>query len=427
MLKTPKNISNLKIIKEQSDKIYNHLKDRVQTDSPEIIIERFRYLFIKGYGYKEREIRLALDGVIESNISEIYFHIFLNRCLQMIISHWHKSSESTNSIPLLIAQLDLSLPPGSAHSKAGRKLRVLVKAFQNTEQYIYLKRLGRLLNKNQETLVFQNDTSLGSLIKRYPCLHQHCLLTQDSSYEFQKVVKIIKKNLQRNYDFEISQYVTYQARIAETARQSPTSDKFAIKPVTNPSLISDRKLKKTLHQYLGKVEKNHTYRDLACNFLTHTSEITSYKLFKNELYKYITSGLNSEYCKSKLNPKIYHWLDEILPNDSKGKLDDFTMIRTCSYLLKFLIVESKKNPEHYLFIDMIVNMGTTEVIGLLLKLVLICPKVKPYLEQRFAILFSHYEFFAKDELTWLINCLEKLQLAFSIHFGKVDLSLVKII
>ena len=76
---------------------------------------------------------------------------------------------------------------------------------------------------------------------------------------------------------------------------------------------------------------------------------------------------------------------------------------------------------------MIVNMGTTEVIGLLLKLVLICPKVKPYLEQRFAILFSHYEFFAKDELTWLINCLEKLQLAFSIHFGKVDLSLVKII
>ena len=120
-------------------------------------------------------------------------------------------------------------------------------------------------------------------------------------------------------------------------------------------------------------------------------------------------------------------MQEILPDIGRRKLDEFTMIRACSYLLKSLIVDSKKNPDHYLFIDIVANIGTTQVIGLLLKLVLICSKVKPYLEQRFAILFSHYEFFAKDELIWLINSLEKLQLAFTIHFGKVDLSLVKII
>ena len=337
-----------------------------------------------------------------------------------------------SSIPLLIAQLDLALPPGSAHSKSSKKLRQLIKSFQTTDQYFNLKRLGKLIAQSQQNFNTNADKSVGSLIKRYPCLYQHCLLSQDNSYEFQKTICKIQKEIQRDYDFELSQYVTYQARLAEIGRQDKLSNskmnsKSLITPVNNPTLISDRKLHKTLRQYIGKVEQDHSYKDLACNFLNQTEGVISYKVFSNDLYKYLTSGLKSEYCQSKLNPKIYKCLQETLANTGKGKIDDFSMIRTCSYLLKTLILDSKNNPEHYLFIDMIVNMGTTEVIGFLLKIVLICPKVKPYLEQKFAILFSHYESFTKDELTWLINSLEKLQLAFSIHFGKVDLSLAKMI
>ena len=66
-------------------------------------------------------------------------------------------------------------------------------------------------------------------------------------------------------------------------------------------------------------------------------------------------------------------------------------------------------------------------IGLLLKLVLLCGKVKPYLEQRFSILFSHYEALAEDRVPWLVKSLENLQVAFSIHFGEADFSLIQII
>ena len=138
-------VSHSQIIKKQSEIIYHHLRDCLKKDSPEIIVERFRYLFIKGSGYKETEIRLALDGMIESGISPSDFYYLLDRCCQIIISYWYKHSQYKSSIPLLIAQLDLALPPGSAHSKSSKKLRQLIKSFQTTDRYFKLKRLGKLI------------------------------------------------------------------------------------------------------------------------------------------------------------------------------------------------------------------------------------------------------------------------------------------
>jgi hypothetical protein len=76
-------------------------------------------------------------------------------------------------------------------------------------------------------------------------------------------------------------------------------------------------------------------------------------------------------------------------------------------------------------VDLITNMGVTRTVGLLLKVVLLCNKVKPYLEKRFSILFNHYESFAKDGVPWLVKSLESLQVALSVHFGKVDVSCFK--
>ena len=67
-------------------------------------------------------------------------------------------------------------------------------------------------------------------------------------------------------------------------------------------------------------------------------------------------------------------------------------------------------------------MGVTGTVGMLLKLVLMCNKVKPYLEKRFSILFNHYEGFSQEGVPWLVQALENMQIAFSIHFGRADLS-----
>ena len=120
-------------------------------------------------------------------------------------------------------------------------------------------------------------------------------------------------------------------------------------------------------------------------------------------------------------------MQETLPDFNHRQLDEFLMLRTCSQLFKFLVVDSKSNPDHSQYLDLITHLGEIKVVGLLLKLVLLCGKLKPYLENRFSILFSHYESATETGVPWLIKSLENLQVAFSIHFGKADFTLFKMI
>jgi hypothetical protein len=74
------------------------------------------------------------------------------------------------------------------------------------------------------------------------------------------------------------------------------------------------------------------------------------------------------------------------------------------------------------FMDMISNLGSVFTTGLLLKIVLICQKVKPLLESRLSILFNHYETSQCKGVPWLVKSLENWNVAGAIHFGKMDAS-----
>jgi hypothetical protein len=105
-------------------------------------------------------------------------------------------------------------------------------------------------------------------------------------------------------------------------------------------------------------------------------------------------------------------------------VNDFLVVRTCSQLLNFLVVESPQRPQHYVFVDLISNLGPTLATGLLLKIILICRKVKPYLEKRFSILFNHYESSSRDAVQWLVQAMENLNVALSTNFSTIDLSFI---
>jgi hypothetical protein len=411
--------------------LYNHFLQCTQTEPPERVIERFRYLFIKAIGYEENDVRLALEKIVNCKTANEEFQFILNRCCHIIINRWQMQSDLKKNIPQLVAQFEQALPPGGANSRTSRKLRQLVKDFQTNEHYLKLQRLAKVIADNQEQN-FSKSQSVGNLIQRYPYLHQHCLLSEDSSYEFKKTVKEIQKKIQHRYELNLSQYVTYRVRLVNQVRSPQASQTTRmstneIQPVQNPTLLSDRELVTALQQYIGKVERGYTYHDLSQNFLSSQVQTTSYKAFKQDLYEYLISGVDGKYAKHQFSYKLHHYLETIFPDFDSRQLNEFLMIRTCSQLLKLLIVDSKYHPNHYLFVDLITNLGETKVIGLLLKVVLLCKKIKPYLEQRFSILFSHYESFTNEGVPWLIKSLENLQIAFSIHFGKADLSLVKII
>lgn len=423
--------------KQQQRQIYDHLLQCTKEEEPIEIIKRFYYLFIKGTGYENATVRAALEQIVNAKDADSEFPFILNRCCHIIINRWQLNSNSKLAIPELVAQLSKTIPPGSTHSRTTRKLRKLIKDFQSTEQYIKLQRLAHFIDLSPESRVKANrvelvENSVGDLIQRYPYLHQHYLLSEDSSLEFEQTVKTIQTEIQDNYESELSQYIINRVRLIETIRKYKAANKTKIpkniiKPVKNPTLLSDRDLDLAFSQYMGKVERGYSYRDLSLQFLAHTAQVKSFKTFKRDLFDYAISGIDSSYVKRKFSEQLEVCLQGIMPDFNEHKVNEFLLLRTYSYLFKFLVVDSKGNPEHLQYIDLITYLGATKTVGLLLKLVLLCSKIKPYLENRFSILFSYYETVTEDGVPWLIQSLENLQVAFSIHFGKADFSLIKII
>ncbi|NET31987.1 MAG: hypothetical protein F6K19_08285 [Cyanothece sp. SIO1E1] len=412
----------------EEQKLYDHLLERIEFESPDQLIERFKVLFIEGMGYPDRRVTSALDSVINSKRIDEDFRFVLNRCCHILINRWLTRSHLQSAIPDLV---NLFESPSSkpinefARATSVRRLRELTDSFIESEQYLTLSRLARVVNESSQIVANRGEQPLGTLIHRYPYLYQHCLLSEDSGQEHQRTIEQIQSRAQKKFEIDLSQYVTYQVRRSRLAYHTPDGDPNRIlRSVENPTLLSDQELVKSLQHFSGKVEGTNTYRDLAKSFVAHSRHITSYKAFKGSLYEYITASIDAGYGDRKFNNLLHAHLLETFPESDAQTVDDFLKVRTYSQLFNFLVVESSQNPEHFVFVDLINNLGPILTTGLLLKIVLLCRKVKPYLERRFSILFGHYESYQSDAVHWLVQTLETLNLAFSTNFGAMDLSFI---
>ena len=411
--------------------LYNHLLEKVEIEEPPQMIERLNLLFIQGSGYADLEVSKALNKLVVSKLETQDFNYILNRCCYILINRWHTSPERKTAINKLIQLFDesiLKVRKVYSYSRNVRELGDLVCEFTKSEQYLALKRFAEVINQPAELdYKTQSSEPLRILIPRYPYLYKHCLLSEDSSYEHQQMIQLIQVQKQRKYELDLSQYVAHQMRLASIARRTSIEEaKKIVSPVSNPTFLNNRELFAALKQFVGKIEGTQTYKDLAQSFLSQTKTNQSFREFKNSLYEYISpTSIDSSYIRNQFNDKLYKQLQNTIPHSDEENFSEFLLLRTCNQILNFLVVESPQKPNHFVFIDLIANVGPTMTVGLLLKIVLICRKVKPYLEKRFAILFNHYESCSQDGVLWLVKVLENLNIALSTNFGGVDLSFIR--
>ncbi len=411
-------------ISPQEQALYDHWLSCVETESPEQLIERFQTLFIDGTGYPHRDVVLALDEILASKEMEDYFQYVLNRCCHILINRWQARSQCQSAIPQLIALFEQEPSSKRAEFSRSRQVRNLhrvVSRFVHTEQYLTLKRLARLLEQPEQSVADKNQP-LGTLIQRYPYLYEHCLVNDDSPEELQDNIRRIQTKAQHEFEVNLSHYVTYRVRRAQARRQGGDNKLIHLRPVPNPTLLSDRELVTSINQFSGKVDQGRTYRDSAQIFIQRNQAIT-FGGFKRELYVYLSGTIPTSNGSSKFNASLSQHLNQTLAQNDHQPLNDFLMVRSLSQLLNFLVVESPAHPQHFVFIDLINNFGPILTTSLLLKLALICRKIKPYLERRFSILFNHYETATQGTVDWLVKMLENLNVAFSLNFGSVDIAL----
>lgn len=404
--------------------IYDYLLQQVRTDAPGQLIEDFRRLFVEARGFRVPQLYVALEKIVKRKNVEYQFNYFFNRCCHILINHWQMEPQSHAAIPELVALFENLAPPRSGYQSTANRVRYLVKHFTQSDQYIKLQRLARVINNKLNP---DKSNLVGNLIHRYPYLYNHCLLGDESSQEHQQTIRKIKSQTERRFEVNLSRYVTYKVRLAQMSRSPELAQEKSriIRPAKNPTLLKDKELNQALKHFVGTVDGGYTYKSLSQNFLNHTVHTQTFGRYKDDLYEYILTSLDPKYSKGQFNKNLYQLLQNTLPECNHQKPNELLRLRTASQLMNFFVVENGKKPEHYVFVDMISNMGVTRTMGLLLKVVLVSHKVKPYLEKRFSILFNHYESFTREGVPWLVKSLENLQLAFSVHFGKVDLSCLK--
>ncbi|MFB2894879.1 hypothetical protein ACE1CI_18380 [Aerosakkonemataceae cyanobacterium BLCC-F50] len=408
--------------------IYDHLISCVQKEAPAEIIERFHRLFIDGIGYPETDVEAALYKIIANLENQQDFNYIISRCCYILINRWQMQQKNKNAIAELIELFENSSSRFSgiaSRSRLVQRLHELTSNFTQSEEYKVLRRLvpafaPKILTVNQEA-----KYPLGQLISRYPFLYDHCLLSDETSSEQKQTVREIQQQRQKQFEVSLSQYTLYLLRHLKTAKRIDSEfGNKAIAPMKNPTLLTDEKLYLALQEFVGKVKDSYTYRDLAQDFLSQTSKNQNYRGFKSYLYDYLIDSIDPKYGKHQFNNRLHQHLKNLFPEKDSQKLNDDLIMQTCSELFNFL-VESPTHPNYYFFLDLVANLGPRRTIGILLKIALLSNKVKPLLERRFSILFNYYESQTVEDLRWLVQSLENLNVALVTNFGAVDLSFIK--
>ncbi|MDS3862418.1 hypothetical protein RIF25_16600 [Thermosynechococcaceae cyanobacterium BACA0444] len=414
------NTMNLWMQQNDQQVIYDHLLGCVQTETPQQVIERFRTLFLMGYNYPDREIQLVLDQIVASPQGQQTFKLFFNRCCHILINRWQSRPFLQAAVQDFLAMLSTPImvpAPGLSRADAVRRLRQLVKSYIQSE---YFQKLRRLIEFYcEDTLDVREvrrhtERPLVTLIRRYPYLYDHCLLSQGNTPEEKEYIRKSQQETQGLFERDISKYLTTEFRRSQGS---------LVQLQPNPTLLTEQELKTALRHYVGKPNGKNTFRQQALALQSRVITSNAPQNFQQDFHQYLTDIPGLDQRNSRFGQRLQQYLTTLPSLQQAPAMNEFLLVRTCCQALNYLVVEHPDRPNHAVFMDLLNTIGTTATVGLLLKIILICKKARTHLEQRLAILFNHYQSFQRQQVDWLINCLEHTNLALTLHFGTRDFSL----
>ncbi len=254
-----------------------------------------------------------------------------------------------------------------------------------------------------------NPSKLAALLHRYPLLYRNVSTGQSST----AAVELVQQRMQAKLEIRLSRYMVEQLR-----RSQPQPRQSLSSPISNPTWLSDFGLRTALKRFTGNVWGTQTHKELARRFLAQTQKAT-FGDFKQDLYAYLIAAIPAAYRMQKFNQRLLKRLENFMPENNAQLMNPFLLTATCRNLFKFLTVENAKNLNHHTLIDLVSNLNPFFAAELFLRILLLCPQSRVHLDKRMALLFKHYANHSQHEVSWLIQVLEYLNLAYSTNFGTV--------
>ena len=415
------------LIQEKTGRISGYFRECGSNQPPNAVIDCFSSLFFQGRSDLV-EIDRALEVIITSSWGQQNFNLIINNCCYLIIDCWSTEPKSLLFLEELVAVLDSveSLP--KSYDRRRNKIRQLIKDYRQTELYVKLQFLVTLFN-SELTTKLDTEALLSSLIPRYSYLYPYLLPDYEQISKLENLVTKLQEDCQKSFEFKLSQYIIYRTRLKQVASMkllSRGADKV-IYQSENPTLLSEKKTIITMKQYINKIERENTLLQLSQQFVSRNQIRNSYKEFKVDLYQYLIYDFQPRRSSYQFNHKLKQKIDSIFPQSNERTINQTLILQTCRQLLSFIILESAPSRNTKQFTELIKYFGTTQTVYLLIKIILICPEAKPDLAKKIFGLYLEYHGQKIKDTSWLVKILEQLLIAFSLYFGKIDVSIAKTI
>ncbi|VEP18981.1 conserved hypothetical protein [Hyella patelloides LEGE 07179] len=423
MIKNQKNSSCNTVNPEKI--IYEYLRDYLKTHTVEESILEYRCIFLEGTSQNVL-VRNIMEDIICSKIKQEKFFFILNYCFYIAINYWLRNNENEEYIIQLTQLFDRVDYTSTYYSRRKRKLLSLTQKFVNSKHHQKIKRIALILDY-KPLIETDNNTLVDNLLSRYTYLYKPLLIGKENITELTDLIHDLQVTRTKSFELQLAQHIIYRTRLIEVAKAQQFSHGAGkiIRRSPNPTLLSNQDLRVVLKQYIKKIDKKITLYQLSRKFVVNNKRDLSYREFKRNLYFYLTFNIKPTNPNYNFEKKLWNLLDSIYYQSDTLLINNNLTLRTFRKLYQHLIISNSDKKKHDLLIKLISNLGTAQTVMLLIKIVLICPHVKTDLEQRLAQLYSCYEGKSLEDVPWMVKFLEHFLIAFSIYFGKIDISLAK--
>lgn len=408
-----------------ANRLFSHLLQLRETAYNNQLLNRFKALFIDGDHYPEPEILALLHRIVASNRAEAFANVF-NRSCYILINYWWLKRRWWLTSELI--QLIDTAATQPASSPATARLRQCLKQFTQSQLYQQLRDCERVINFIPPGSTREVEV-VGGTISQYPYLYPYYLKEWDSQDSGYDALKELQRAREQEFETSLFNY-------AKSSHRGHNGTQKGIKSTLDkPTSLSPENLQSAIRQFSGKVEGSYSYRESAKHFLTTFKQLPDQRTVKQKVGEYLIRTVQytaqPQYGEHKFNYWLHKQLDNDLFERDHSKPNHRLLMHLCRNLIDSLIVPptSRNLENHLMFVDLITNLGATVAIALLLKIVLLCQEfpenlrsMREYVAKQFASLFKHYEKSTKEDLKWLIECLDNWLIASTVQFGRWDKS-----
>lgn len=379
--------------------IYRFLLDIVKRWTPEDTLLEFKRLFIHGMGSSNPTVKSALDIILRMN-DETEFRHTLKRCCYILVNNWD-ATRHYQPIQDMVHALGEEGDSYHGSSSLLKRLRQWLTHFVKSQDYADL----RLFAARYES---QGRGPWATRYTSYLLVPQYVNLT--NSLEQREAARALSQKLKEQFKFDLSMYIA-KSQVTTPYRKGPQ----------NPTMLGDEALSliKTIVAKRGPF----SYSSLANIFINQVKD-RSYAEFKRSLRSYLVFSIESREFADLLRLRLGEKLEPLYEDYNNQVVNDALILRTCNRLIEYLTIAPKAEPSQ--MFGLILSQGNpmTLVIALL-KLVLICPYSRTFLESRIADLIHYYQDYSAEDCGWVVNFLEIFNVTFAIHADNVQYNLIK--